>query len=137
MQTQKLSIRTIVLILVIVLGLSTSAMATGATGISTLRYNNVKRINASLNIDENIARCGGYIFPSGNYDCSITVTLYRQSGSKWSKVIAGYKSSTGGTSATLTKTFTLTTNGNYKVVTTGTVNGESCRAESRVVSYEG
>lgn len=137
MRIQKLSIRIIGLVLVIALGLSTSAMATVTTGISILRYINTERVDATLNIDGNIARCSGYIFLSDNYDCSITIALYRQSGSKWSKVIAWSKNSTGGASAILTQTFTLTTNGNYKVVTTGKVNGESCRAESKVVSYQG
>lgn len=125
--------KTIHLTLVFLLIFSLTAYAT----VNPLRYSSIDDVYAKLEINNHVARCSGRIVPSGNYDCSITVTLYRQSGSKWSKVIAGYKSSTGGTSATLTKTFTLTTNGNYKVVTTGTVNGESCRAESKVVSYQG
>lgn len=137
MRIQKLSIRIIGLVLVIALGVSPSAMVTNAAAISSLRYENLKKVSAQLSIEGNIAQCIGYIFPSGNYDCSITIALYRQSGSKWSKVIAWSKNSTGGASAILTQTFTLTTNGNYKVVTTGKVNGESCRAESKVVSYQG
>lgn len=123
--------KTICLTLVFLFAFSLTAYA----AVNPLRYSLIDDVYAKLEINDHIARCYGRIVPTGDYDCSITIALYRQSGSKRSKVIAWSKNSTGGASAILTQTFTLTTNGNYKVVTTGKVNGESCRAESRVVSY--
>ena len=65
---------------------------------------------------------------------SITMTLQRQSGTRWSDVTSWFDSTTG-YNLDLTKNYVAGTRGNYRVRAVYTVNGETITTYSSTVTY--
>ena len=65
---------------------------------------------------------------------SITMTLQRQSGTRWSDVTSWFDSTTG-YNLDLTKNYVAGTRGNYRVRAVYTVNGETITTYSSTVAY--
>lgn len=103
-----------------------------AESVGVLRYENVKRINASLKISDSTAICTGVLIPQGTQRCTLILTLYKMTNGSWTKVDSWGISTTGGKIAELTKTKTVS-RGTYKVVAEGDVAGETSSAESSTV----
>ena len=76
---------------------------------------------AYLKIDGGQAICSGYVIPTGEYDATVTVALYKQTGDTWRVVAFWPGSATGGKRAIAGGTVTVD-HGTYKVVTVGNVS---------------
>ena len=114
--------------------LPTAAFAAHSENAELFRYEETRRVRATLSLSGNIATCSGYVIPSGDQDCSITVTLYKKSGSDWEKVKSWSDSAADGAKASVSKTRTVS-RGTYKVVSVGKVAGETSRATSTIETY--
>ncbi|MDO5377297.1 MAG: hypothetical protein Q4G52_03080 [Clostridia bacterium] len=110
------------------------ALAAHSEDAGLLRYTKTGKIYAKLSISGGVATCDGYVQPSGEQDCSVTVTLYKQNGSNWTKVKSWSASATGGQKASVIETKTVG-RGTYKVVAKGNVDGETSSAESAAKTY--
>lgn len=86
-------------------------------------------IAASLSFDGNKANCYGSVSPIGNDSVSVTVTLYKKEGSKWSYVDSWSGNASGGATATASGSATVG-KGTYKVVTAGNVGGKESPTKS-------
>lgn len=102
-------------------------------------YLYTKTVKATLTIDDNgQATCFGSIKANSQSDISLTVTLYKKSGTSWSKV-ASWSNSASDISLKLEKKYTVS-QGTYKVVTSGSVttsagNTEQLSETSTQVTY--
>ena len=86
------------------------------------RYSYTNHITASLAFSGGKAQCSGTITPSGDYDTSVTVTLYKKNGSNWNYITSWSDSATGGLIAAAGGSISVN-HGIYKVVTSGNVGG--------------
>lgn len=84
------------------------------------RYSYTNKAVAELSFSGGKANCGGYVQPSGKYDTSVTVTLYKKNGTKWDYITSWSGSATGGHMAIASGSITVS-RGTYKVVTSGNV----------------
>lgn len=98
------------------------------------RYSKTRSIKASLSITAGIATCGGRLSPSDEYNCTLTVTLYKKNGNNWDFIQSWAESATGGMSASVSETRKVD-RGTYKVVSVGNVDGENVRVESAEKAY--
>ena len=86
------------------------------------RYSYTSHVAAGLSFSGNVANCSGGVSPSGDYDASVTVTLYRQNGSSWDYVTSWSGSATGGSTAAAGGSVNVGSgSGTYKVTTRGNV----------------
>lgn len=83
-------------------------------------YTYTDMATAKLSFSEGKAYCNGSVKPSGSYDTSVTVTLYKQNGAKWNYITSWSGSATGRHTATAGGSIAVS-NGTYKVVTSGNV----------------
>lgn len=100
-------------------------------------YLYTRKVTASLSIsDSGKATCVGYIKASNmKSDISMTVTLYKKSGTSWTKV-TGWSDSNSGQILEIEKTRQVS-EGTYKVVVIGTVtNSEGKKEEVKATSTE-
>ncbi len=100
-------------------------------------YLYTRMVKASLSIsDSGKATCVGYIKASNvKSDISMTVTLYKKSGTSWIKV-TGWSDSNSGQILEIEK-IRQVSEGTYKVVVTGTVtNSEGKKEEVKATSTE-
>lgn len=129
----------IVLVLGFVLAGSTAFAVDGYSYQNTERYalhsqivpyyNYTDDIVASLSFNGNTAKCYGSVSPTGNDSVSVTVTLYKKEGSKWSYVDSWSGNASGGATATASGSATVG-KGTYKVVTAGNVGGKEAPTKS-------
>lgn len=124
----------IVAMLLLLTLLPTTAFAANSENAGLFRYEDTRRIRATLSLSGNIATCSGYVIPLDEQDCSITVTLYKKSGSDWEKVKSWSDSASNGAKASVSKTKAVS-RGTYKVVSVGKVAGETSRATSTIETY--
>ena len=115
--------------MVVVLGaivspaISTKAEALGSHGhvlISPL-YIYTNSIGVNLFFEGNTAQCSGFVFPSGSYNVSATLTLYKQIVSGWQYVSSWSGSATDGLPVSITGAATVSS-GTYKLVIRGNVS---------------
>lgn len=92
-------------------------------------YAYTSSIIAALSFSGGKANCSGNVRPSGKYDCSITVTLYKQNGSDWDYVTSWSDSSTGGSQASAGGSVSVGS-GTYKVVASANVAGKEFPSKS-------
>ena len=104
-----------------------ASFASASDDAVSLFYLYTKKASASLSInDSGRATCSGLIRAEGQSDISLTLTLYRKSGSAWIKVTS-WTETVSDVSLTASRTYTVT-QGTYKVVLSGkvtTANGET------------
>ena len=93
--------------------------------IAEARYANIAAYSTGLKLNGN-AKVKASI--------SITMTLQRQSGTRWSDVTSWFDSTTG-YNLDLTKNYVAGTRGNYRVRAVYTVNGETITTYSSTVTY--
>ena len=93
------------------------------------RYEYTNNISASLSFSGNKATCGGTISPVDSDSVSMTVTLYKKSGTSWSYVDSWSGSSTGGSTASAGGSATVGS-GTYKVTVSGNVGGKEFPTKS-------
>lgn len=74
------------------------------------------------------------VYAKAKASISVTMTLQRQSGTRWSDVTSWFDSTTG-YSLDLTKNYVAGTRGNYRVRAVYTVNGETITTYSSTVTY--
>ena len=86
-----------------------------------LRYNYTDAIGVDLTFNGGTAQCSGFVFPSGSYDVSATLTLYRQVVSGWQYVSSWYGSETGGMPVIVNGAASVGS-GTYKLVIRGNVS---------------
>lgn len=98
------------------------------------RYDKTSSITASLSISSGIATCKGKLTPADNYNCMLTVTLYKKNGNSWDFIQSWSDSATGGACASVSETRKVD-RGTYKVVSVGDVDGESVRVECSEKTY--
>ncbi|MBE5779413.1 MAG: hypothetical protein E7331_08815 [Clostridiales bacterium] len=107
-----------------------SVYAEGA-GI-TPRYSFTAAIKASLNLSGGTAYCSGSVTPSGGYNSSITVTLYRQENGSWVYVTSWYGSASGSATASAGGSKYVGT-GTFKVVSNGIIGNGLERPTTYIV----
>lgn len=138
---KKFGIRTLATILVVIMAFALLSAAFAATrdDVISPAYLYTQRIKASLSISSGKAVCSGYIRANDSESSiSITVTLYKKSGTSWNKVTS-WNASKKTQSMQVEKTKQVS-QGTYKVVVTGsvtTVEGkkENVKATSVEVTY--
>ena len=86
-----------------------------------LRYNYTDAIGVDLTFNGGISQCLGFVFPSGSYDVSATLTLYRQVVSGWQYVSSWYGSETGGMPVIVNGAASVGS-GTYKLVIRGNIS---------------
>lgn len=123
-----------VFVLIGIVALLSTSLASESEKISLQRYTETRRIYANLSISGGTASCSGYVLPNGTQDCSLVVTLYRLDGGDWHFVTSWSDSATGGARAAVSASYGVEA-GTYKVVSVGTVNGEKTSAESAQKTY--
>lgn len=101
----------------------------------TPRYSYTQTITATLSFSGGKAQCSGAVKPSGNYNCSIIVTLYKQNGSDWDYITSWFGSATGGERASAGGSKTVG-NGTYKVVSSADVAGKEFPSKSVIREKE-
>lgn len=127
--------KTVALILaaLLVLGILGTSLAQTVTTpeeiIIDSRYSHTSAVGAELKFSGGNAVCSGYIKPSGSYSSSVTVTLYKQNGSKWDYVTSWSGSATSGDQASAGGSKSVGS-GTYKVTTSGTIKSGSTVLEN-------
>lgn len=99
---------------------NSTTLEASQTPVILLKYAYTSSVKASLSFNGNTAYCKGSVTPSGSYSASLTVTLYKKSGSSWNYIASWSGSSTGGSQATASGSASVTS-GTYKVVTRGNI----------------
>ena len=126
-----------VLVGIMLLTISGSAFAAVKDDTVSPLYLYTRKVKASLTIsDSGKATCVGHIKANNmKSDISMTVTLYKKSGSSWTKV-TGWSDFHSGQILEIEKTRQVS-EGTYKVVVTGTVtNSEGKKEEVKTTSTE-
>lgn len=119
-----------VLVGVMLLAISSSAIAAVKDNMVSPLYLYTRKATAQLLIsDSGKATCtGSIVATSKESDISMTVTLYRKSGSTWAKVTA-WSDSISSQALQIEKNRQVS-EGTYKVVLTGTVTNSEGKKES-------
>jgi hypothetical protein len=131
----------LVVLLVWIMLFMIPCMSLASSGESTVApaYLYTRNVKATLTISENgQATCLGAIRANSQSDISLTVTLYKKSGSYWYKV-ASWSNSASAISLKIEKKYTVS-QGTYKVVTHGSVttsagNTEQLSETSNQITY--
>ena len=89
---------------------------------ASILYTYTSSISASLSFGGSLAYCSGIVTPSGPYDATITVRLYRQDGNNWIFVTSWSGSATGGDPAGAGGSISVSS-GTYKVTSYGVIGG--------------
>ena len=98
------------------------------------RYANISSYNTTLKLDGSTFKALAAVYAKAKASISITMTLQRQSGTRWSEVTSWFDSTTG-YNLDLTKNYVAGTRGNYRVRAVYTVNGETITTYSSTVTY--
>lgn len=99
------------------------------SAIVSPRYSYTQTISATLSFDGGKAHCSGAVKPSGNYNCSITVTLYKQNGNDWDYITSWSGDATGGDKASAGGSVNVGS-GTYKVTASANVAGKEFPTKS-------
>ncbi len=94
-------------------------------------YTHTYSIAAYLGFQGNNAICSGEVCPKNNDFASITVTLYKQNGSKWEYIDSWSGSATGGSAASASGSV-IVSSGTYKVVANGNVGNKEFPSASTI-----
>lgn len=110
------------------------ARATGNAGGIQPYYLNVSNIAAGLKIEGNTAYCLAEVFAKKVTFVNVVMRLQRKESGSWNTKASWVASSTSG-SKTMSKSFTLSSRGTYRVYVIGTVGGEEVTCTSNIVTY--
>lgn len=86
------------------------------------RYVYTADIQASLSFSGGVAICTGRVTPEDDYDCSIIVTLYKQTANGWEYITDWSASATDGGTASVTGPIYVG-KGTFRVVAMGVIQG--------------
>ncbi len=109
-------------------------MAAGGSNTVQPYYENTTHILSSLKIDGNTAYSYAEVTAKRVCYINVVMRLQRQEGSSWHTVSSWVGSSTNGTKS-MTKTFTLSTRGTYRVYAIFNVDGEELTYASLTKKY--
>ncbi len=136
----KRKVSMVMAVLCLLLNLSTVSYAAGPAGVQPAAiggaaepyYVNTANISAGLRISGNTAYCGADVAAKRVCFINVVMRLQRKEGSSWHTVSSWVESSTSGLKV-MSKTFTLSTRGTYRVYALFTVGGEevSCSSVSK------
>ena len=99
--------------------------------IAEARYANISSYNTGLRLDGSTFKAHAAVYAKAK---AVTMTLQRQSGTRWSDVTSWFDSTTG-YDLVLSKSYVAGTRGNYRVRAVYTVNGETITTYSSTVAY--
>lgn len=102
--------------------------------IAEARYANIASYSTGLKLNGSTFAARAEVNAKVKASISITMTLQRQSGTRWSDVTSWFDSTTGG-GLILSKNYVAGTRGNYRVRAVYTVNGETITTYSSTVTY--
>lgn len=102
--------------------------------IAEARYANISSYNTGLRLDGSTFKAHAAVYAKAKASISVTMTLQRQSGTRWSDVTSWFDSTTG-YDLVLSKSYVAGTRGNYRVRAVYTVNGETITTYSSTVAY--
>lgn len=102
--------------------------------IAEARYANISSYNTGLRLVALCLRHMRLCMQKAKASISVTMTLQRQSGTRWSDVTSWFDSTTG-YDLVLSKSYVAGTRGNYRVRAVYTVNGETITTYSSTVTY--
>ncbi|NLC32093.1 MAG: hypothetical protein GX781_02200 [Clostridiales bacterium] len=117
------------LALVVVIGavvsptISAKANAPESNGIMTfsVQYSYTDAIGVNLSFNGNTAQCSGFILPSGSYNVSATLALYKQVVPGWQYLASWSGNASGGLPVSIVGEATVS-NGTYKLVIRGNIS---------------
>ncbi|MCI9491537.1 MAG: hypothetical protein HFH42_00125 [Lachnospiraceae bacterium] len=110
------------------------ARAAGNSGGIQPYYIYISNIAAGLKIEGNTAYCLSEVFAKKVCFVNLTMRLQRKENGSWQTKSSWVESSTSG-SKTMSKSFTLSSRGTYRVYAIATVEGEQVTCESNIVTY--
>ncbi len=110
------------------------ARAAGNTGGIQPRYVNTLNIAAGLKISGSTAYCLAEVFAKKVCFVNVTMRLQKKENGSWQTKSSWIESSTSG-SKMMSKSFTLSSKGTYRVYVIATVEGEQVPCESNIVTY--
>lgn len=102
--------------------------------IAEARYANIMSYYTNMIRNGSTFTAKANVYAKAKASISVTMTLQRQSGTRWSDVTSWFDSTTG-YSLDLTKNYVAGTRGNYRVRAVYTVNGETITTYSSTVTY--
>ena len=102
--------------------------------IAEARYANISSYNTGLRLDGSTFKAHAAVYAKVKASISVTMTLQRQSGTRWSDVTSWFDTTTG-YDWVLSKSYVAGTRGNYRVRADYTVNGETITTYSSTVTY--
>lgn len=109
-------------------------MAAGGSKTAQPYYENTTHLVSELKIDGNTAYCNAEVTAKKVCYINVVMRLQRQEGSSWHTVSSWVGSSTNGFK-NMTKTFTLSTRGTYRVYAIFNVDGEELTYASLTKKY--
>ncbi len=109
-------------------------MAAGGSKTAQPYYENTTHLVSELKIDGNTAYCNAEVTAKKVCYINVVMRLQRQEGSSWHTVASWVGSSTNGTKS-MTKSFTLSTRGTYRVYAIFNVGGEELTYTSLTRKY--
>lgn len=98
------------------------------------RYANISLYYTDLTRSGSTFTARAQVYAKVKASISVTMTLQRQSGTRWSDVTSWFDSTTG-YDLVLSKSYVAGTRGNYRVRAVYTVNGETITTYSSTVTY--
>ncbi len=110
------------------------ARATGNSGGIQPYYVNISKVSAGLKITGNTAYCLAEVFAKKVCFVNVTMRLQKKENGSWQTKSSWIESSTSG-SKMMSKSFTLSSKGTYRVYVIATVEGEQVPCESNIVTY--
>lgn len=102
--------------------------------IAEARYANIAVYSTGLRLNGSTFTARAEVNAKVKASISTTMTLQRQSGTRWSDVTSWFDSTTG-YDLVLSKSYVAGTRGNYRVRAVYTVNGETITTYSSTVTY--
>ena len=102
--------------------------------IAEARYANIAAYSTGLKLNGSTFAARAVVNAKVKASISITMTLQRQSGTRWSDVTSWFDSTTG-YNLDLTTNYVAGTRGNYRVRAVYTVTGETITTYSSTVTY--
>jgi len=126
---KKVSILVLVLVSLALVLFGVTALAQENDNQIQPRYTYTTAIGAALDFSGGKAICEGFVTPTYSDSVSLTVTLYKQSGSDWVYVASWSGSASGGATAGAGGSVNVGS-GTYKVITRGNVGNREYPTKS-------
>lgn len=115
-------------------GKSAPPKAIGGSGTIQPHYVNTANISSDLKIEGSTAYCNAYVAAKRSCHITVTMRLQRKDGSSWFTVVSWVEAKDG-IVKDMTKSFTLTKRGTYRVQANFDVAGEQLTYNSASKTY--